>query len=91
MPMVTPPLGRARARLGKVVGRDARLSASAHNLGEDLSKLTVVELKDRLRKVDLTVGGMKKELIERLNGYYLSQSPIESCTEKSLMLLFRLN
>ena len=36
---------------------------------EDLSILTVVQLKDRLRGLNLAVGGRKQELIDRLNGH----------------------
>ena len=35
--------------------------------GEDLSKLSVAELKDRLKAKGLPVGGKKAELIERLS------------------------
>ena len=35
---------------------------------EDLSKLTVVQLKDRLRAAGMKVSGRKAELIQRLNG-----------------------
>ena len=36
---------------------------------EDLSILTVVQLKDRLRELNLKVGGRKQELIDRLNNH----------------------
>lgn len=36
---------------------------------EDLSILTVVQLKDRLRGLNLAVSGLKQELIDRLNQY----------------------
>ena len=36
---------------------------------EDLSILTVVQLKDRLRGLNLAVSGLKQELIDRLNHY----------------------
>ena len=36
---------------------------------EDLSILTVVQLKDRLRGLNLAVSGRKQELIDRLNGH----------------------
>ena len=36
---------------------------------EDLSILTVVQLKDRLRGLNLAVGGRKQELIDRLNSH----------------------
>ena len=36
----------------------------------DLSKLTVPQLKGRLRGLGLTVGGRKSELIDRLNEHY---------------------
>ena len=41
--------------------------------GEELSKCTVVQLKERLRAAGLPVSGRKAELIERLAG--ASQSP----------------
>ena len=43
---------------------------------ENLSKCTVPVLKDKLRSLNLAVGGNKSVLIERLNDYYLSQTPI---------------
>jgi len=49
--------------------------ASTTISSEDISKCTVVELKDKLREVGLTVGGRKSELIERLNEYYYLQTP----------------
>ena len=36
---------------------------------EDLSILTVVQLKDRLRGLNLAVGGRKQELVDRLNNH----------------------
>ena len=36
---------------------------------EDLSILTVEQLKDRLRGLNLAVSGLKQELIDRLNGH----------------------
>ena len=36
---------------------------------EDLSILTVAQLKDRLRELNLKVGGRKQELIDRLNSH----------------------
>jgi len=41
----------------------------------------VVELKDKLREVGLTVGGRKSELIERLNEHY-SQTPVNEEEEQ---------
>mmetsp|Transcript_24307 Transcript_24307/g.52520 ORF Transcript_24307/g.52520 Transcript_24307/m.52520 type:complete len:830 (+) Transcript_24307:85-2574(+) len=81
-PMITAPSSeRTKACLGRGVSReDVRLPASAKDLGEtiiveeDFTKMKVVDLKDRLRELNLTVGGRKNELIERLNEYYLSQS-----------------
>ena len=40
---------------------------------EDLSLLTVVQLKDRLRNLGLRVSGRKQELIDRLNDHIQSQ------------------
>jgi len=40
---------------------------------EDLSLLTVVQLKDRLRKLGLRVSGRKHELISRLNNHFKVQ------------------
>ena len=37
---------------------------------EDLSLLTVVQLKDRLRNLGLPVSGRKQELIDRLNDHF---------------------
>ena len=37
---------------------------------EDLSLLTVVQLKDRLRNLGLRVSGRKQELIDRLNNHF---------------------
>ena len=37
---------------------------------EDLSLLTVVQLKDRLRNLGLRVSGRKQELIDRLNDHF---------------------
>ena len=42
---------------------------------ENLSKYTVPVLQDKLRSLNLAVGGKKSVLIERLNDYYLSQTP----------------
>jgi hypothetical protein len=40
--------------------------APMEEAAEDLEKLTIPELKDRLRAAELPVGGKKSELIERL-------------------------
>ena len=40
---------------------------SEEESSEDLSKLSVAELKDRLKAKGLPVGGKKSELIERLS------------------------
>lgn len=45
--------------------REASLM-SQEKLGEDLMKLTVVELKQRCRDQGLKVGGLKRDLVERL-------------------------
>ena len=46
---------------------------SASSIPEDLSLLTVVQLKDRLRNLGLRVSGRKHELISRLNDYFTVQ------------------
>ena len=51
----------------EAVGADTTTAASQQQ--EDLSILTVVQLKDRLRGLNLAVGGRKQELIDRLNGH----------------------
>jgi len=40
------------------------------SVSEDLSLLTVVQLKERLRKLGLRVSGRKQELIDRLNDHF---------------------
>jgi len=60
----------------KGVNRLASTTISDTTAAEDISKCTVIELKNRLREVGLTVGGRKSELIDRLNEYYL-QNPNE--------------
>ena len=40
------------------------------SIPEDLSLLTVVQLKDRLRNLGLRVSGRKHELIDRLNDHF---------------------
>eukprot|EP00584_Thalassiosira_punctigera_P010098 CAMPEP_0172544400 /NCGR_PEP_ID=MMETSP1067-20121228/14566_1 /TAXON_ID=265564 ORGANISM="Thalassiosira punctigera, Strain Tpunct2005C2" /NCGR_SAMPLE_ID=MMETSP1067 /ASSEMBLY_ACC=CAM_ASM_000444 /LENGTH=786 /DNA_ID=CAMNT_0013330959 /DNA_START=203 /DNA_END=2563 /DNA_ORIENTATION=- len=81
---------RARACLGGGVGnsRHVRSSASTNKEKGDtidvegLSEMKVVELKDRLRKLNLSVGGRKIELIQRLNDHYSNhQSSIDSGRE----------
>ena len=42
----------------------------AASIPEDLSLLTVVQLKDRLRNLGLPVSGRKQELIDRLNDHF---------------------
>eukprot|EP01082_Thalassiosira_pseudonana_P013552 g12230.t1.1.5e17418b g12230 g12230.t1 contig6:1503044-1505148(-) len=49
-----------------------QLSISPFN-EDNLSQMTVVELKDQLRQANLPVGGRKNELIDRLNEYYSTQ------------------
>jgi len=51
----------------EAAGADTTTIASQQR--EDLSILTVVQLKDRLRGLNLAVGGRKQELIDRLNGH----------------------
>ena len=48
---------------------DSLVDGTAAQVQEDLSILTVVQLKDRLRGLNLAVGGRKQELIDRLNGH----------------------
>ena len=43
------------------------------SVSEDLSLLTVVQLKERLRGLGLPVSGRKQELIDRLNDYFKVQ------------------
>ena len=70
----------ARAGGGKTPRRKPRQPAAAATAprgaaggGEELSKCTVVQLKERLRAAGLPVSGRKAELIERLAG--ASQPP----------------
>jgi len=85
-PMAVPPVGYANVCLGEnnVVGRNVVSLASTSTgvvdtiAAEELSKMTVVQLKDKLRELNLTVGGRKNELIERLNDHYLNHSPVYS-------------
>jgi len=70
----------ARAGGSKTPRRKPRQPAAAATAprgaaggGEELSKCTVVQLKERLRAAGLPVSGRKAELIERLAG--ASQSP----------------
>ena len=70
----------ARAGGSKTPRRKPRQPAAAATAprgaaggGEELSKCTVVQLKERLRAAGLPVSGRKAELIERLAGS--SQSP----------------
>lgn len=51
----------------------ALLAAPDSLVAEDLSKLTVPQIKDKLRELNLTVGGRKNELIDRLNDHYESR------------------
>jgi len=46
---------------------------NASSFPEDLSLLTVVQLKDRLRNLGLRVSGRKHELISRLNDHFTVQ------------------
>ena len=46
---------------------------NASSISEDLSLLTVVQLKDRLRNLGLRVSGRKQELIDRLNHHIQSK------------------
>ena len=46
---------------------------TASSIPEDLSLLTVVQLKDRLRNLGLRVSGRKQELIDRLNDHFKVQ------------------
>ena len=50
---------------------DVSLQAtSAADAATDISKLKVVELKDRLRELSLPLSGNKSELVERLSEHY---------------------
>ena len=48
---------------------EAGVDTTTSQQREDLSILTVVQLKDRLRGLNLAVGGRKQELIDRLNDH----------------------
>merc|ERR1711906_14367 len=43
------------------------------NSSQDISHMTVQQLKDKLRAINLSVTGRKQELINRLNKYFLSE------------------
>ena len=46
---------------------DSNSDESDDDVAEDLSKFTVVQLKEMLREASLPVSGKKQELIDRLN------------------------
>ena len=46
---------------------------------EDLSQLTVKQLKDRLRELNLPVSGLKRGLIQRIRETYWAKSRRKSC------------
>ena len=46
---------------------------------EDLSQLTVKQLKDRLRELNLPVSGLKRGLIQRIRERYWAKSRRKSC------------
>jgi hypothetical protein len=71
-------LGRRSNKIGRIRSLSTATKAVNDDEVEDLSSLTVVELKDRLRELNLTVGGRKNELIERLNEYFSSQPSLVS-------------
>ncbi len=48
---------------------------------DNFSELTVVELKERLRGLNLPVSGRKIELVERLNDHYFVTASIESIAD----------
>jgi len=66
--VLVPALAVTRACVDSVPARNAvRCATGIRMLScEDLSKLTVVQLKERLRAASLPVSGRKAELIERL-------------------------
>ena len=53
-----------------------RASISMTSAGGDLSKFTVVQLKEKLRAAGLPVSGRKAELIERLGGLNQASEPV---------------
>lgn len=61
-------------------------------MGKSFEQMTVVELKDRLRKKNLPVSGNKNELIERLRGKKTDSIPnimllTKNCTYRSAIKL----
>eukprot|EP00804_Cyclotella_cryptica_P003272 CCRYP_010501-RA/>CCRYP_010501-RA protein AED:0.04 eAED:0.04 QI:149/1/1/1/1/1/4/351/772 len=59
---------------------------------DDLSRMTIAELKAQLRRVDLPVGGRKQELCDRLSEYYSSKGQLhthvdEDCDESAIQEL----
>ena len=56
---------------------DKELEEDTASITEDLSLLTVVQLKDRLRDIGLPVSGRKHELISRLNDHFTVQKSDE--------------
>ena len=66
-----PPLGRELSEL--FAAREEGESMGVANV----SKLTVFELKEKLRQNNLSVDGRKRELIERLHHHFLNQNSID--------------
>lgn len=66
-----------------------RCNRLASNSGEDLSELSVVELKSKLRSAGLFVSGTKKELIERLSTKAAPSTPVLKTSTKLGGLLRR--
>ena len=60
--------------VNEMVGID---ESEESNEQEDLSILTVVQLKDRLRGLNLRLGGRKQELLDRLNNHLYPAPAIE--------------
>lgn len=61
---------------GSTVAFETRKLEHSIEVG-NLSKLTVLELKDKLKQLNLATDGRKHVLIDRLNDYYLSLNSIE--------------
>ena len=60
--------------VNEMVGID---ESEESNEQEDLSILTVVQLKDRLRGLNLRLGGRKQELLDRLNNHLYPAPAVE--------------
>lgn len=61
--------------------KDDTVNAETENKSENISKLTVAELKIRLKALKLPLSGKKAELIERLSNHNPEPSPIIPSTD----------